>query len=151
MASASHQPSHRREPAYAQQQRQLPYALTIRRSAAGLGVYAEEDIPAGAFVCEYTGEVLSDAQADDRVSKYLIDAEDGWVIDGAGRENFARYINHRCRPNCEAVADGHRVFIYTTRRIRPGEELGYNYGKGYVERYFHGECQCQTCRNRRKQ
>jgi SET domain-containing protein len=49
---------------------------------------------------------------------------------------MARWINHSCDPNCEAVLDEDddkdprkdRVFIESTRAIKPGEELTYDYG-----------------------
>lgn len=140
----------KRTPAYTKQAEEAPYALAVRKAGNGFGIFALEEIPKGEYVLEYTGEIITDEEADRRESKYLIDAEDGWVIDGTGRENFARYINHRCKPNCEAVAEGKRVFIYTTRRIKPGEELGYDYGKDYINFYFGREnCCCPTCQEKK--
>ena len=67
------------------------------------------------------------------------DAEDGHtflfginngadVIDAGVGGNEARWINHSCEPNCEAIESaGGRVFIYALRYICPGEELFYDY------------------------
>ena len=41
--------------------------------------------------------------------------------------NDARYINHSCDPNCEALDKGGRIFIHAMRTIRRGEELNYDY------------------------
>jgi hypothetical protein len=49
------------------------------------------------------------------------------VIDPAVDGNDARWINHSCDPNCEAIEEGNRVFIYALRTVRPGEELFYDY------------------------
>ena len=55
--------------------------------------------------------------------------DDERVIDGSTRSNRARYINHSCRPNCEAdETDEGRVFIKALRKIKAGEELNYDYG-----------------------
>jgi uncharacterized protein len=41
------------------------------------------------------------------------------VIDaGPSRGNAAKYINHSCDPNCEAVEEDGRIFIYAIRDIR---------------------------------
>jgi SET domain-containing protein len=49
------------------------------------------------------------------------------VIDGAVYGNEAKYINHSCDPNCEAVDDGGRIFVEALRTIQPGDELTYDY------------------------
>jgi SET domain-containing protein len=52
------------------------------------------------------------------------------VIDAAVGGNAARWINHSCKPNCEADEDedAQRVFIKALRNIKAGEELNYDYG-----------------------
>jgi SET domain-containing protein len=53
---------------------------------------------------------------------------DGTVIDARVGGNAARWINHSCDPNCEALeSTRNRVWIYAKRTIRPGEELTYDY------------------------
>jgi hypothetical protein len=49
------------------------------------------------------------------------------VIDAAVNGNDARYINHSCEPNCEAVTRRRRIWIHALRDIRSGEELTYDY------------------------
>ena len=59
---------------------------------------------------------------------FLFGLDDGTiVIDPTIGGNEARWINHSCDPNCEAIEEGGRVFIYALRDIRPGEELVYDY------------------------
>jgi SET domain-containing protein len=43
------------------------------------------------------------------------------------RGNDARFINHSCDPNCEAVEEDDRIFIEALRDIERGEELVYDY------------------------
>jgi SET domain-containing protein len=58
----------------------------------------------------------------------LFELSDGSVIDAGLRGNAARWINHGCEPNCEAIEyDDGRVFIHARRAIRAGEELTYDY------------------------
>lgn len=53
--------------------------------------------------------------------------ENGQVINPEIDGNEARWINHSCDPNCEAIEEEDRIFIYALRDIRPGEELFYDY------------------------
>jgi hypothetical protein len=102
----------------------------------GYGVFALRRIRKGARVVEYLGDRVSHDVADTRYEDK--DARDGHtflftvdaktVIDAGVGGNDARYINHGCDPNCEAVDIGKRIFIEALRTIQPGEELAYNYG-----------------------
>ena len=57
----------------------------------------------------------------------LFAATDEVVIDATQWGSSARWINHSCGPNCEAIEEEGRVFIETKRAIRAGDELGYDY------------------------
>ena len=107
----------------------------------GKGVFATDRIPAGTRLIEYKGKRLTEAQVDKRYANdddphtFLFALDDGMVIDATIGGNSARWINHSCAPNCEAVDDGDRIYIETLRAIRPGEELSYNYGIELEERH----------------
>ena len=120
----------------------------VKRSAAGLGLFARTGIKKGEFIIEYTGEHISEEEADRRGGMYLFSLGKGGVIDGRGRENLARYVNHACKPNCEAEyneEDG-RVRIYAIRSIKAGEELTYDYGKEFFDEYIKPKgCRCAVC------
>ncbi len=107
------------------------YRLKVKKSNSGLGLFADEEIPKKEFVIEYFGPRLSDERADQKGGKYLFEVKKGLTIDGSSRENTARYINHSCKPNCEAIVEGNRIFVYTKRKIMPSEEITYHYGKEY--------------------
>jgi SET domain-containing protein len=49
------------------------------------------------------------------------------VRDAAVGGNVARFINHRCKPNCYTQIIGDIIWIRAGRNIRKGEELTYNY------------------------
>ncbi|OHA80800.1 MAG: hypothetical protein A2675_01630 [Candidatus Yonathbacteria bacterium RIFCSPHIGHO2_01_FULL_51_10] len=126
------------------------HILVVRRSKAGLGLFTKEPIKRGAFVIEYTGKVLTRAEADEKGGKYLFDVNSRRVVDGTERINRARYINHSCRPNCEAEIKGGRILISAKRAILAGEELFYNYGKEYFNEFIkpYG-CRCEKCAEKR--
>lgn len=85
---------------------------------------------------EYTGEIISWEEALERHPHdplqpnhtFYFHLEGGRVIDGKQGGNSSRWINHSCDPNCEADAQGDKVFIQTLRDINAGEELFYDYG-----------------------
>jgi uncharacterized protein len=118
----------------------------VRRSQTGLGLFAVRGFKRGAFVIEYTGKLLPNDAADRIGGKYLFRVDSRWTIDGSGRQNLSRYINHSCRPNCVAYTRGRKVKIYSRRRIEPGEELTYHYGKEYFDAYIRPRgCLCSAC------
>lgn len=119
----------------------------IKKSATGLGLYSNIQIKKGEFVIEYTGKTLTSKIANEKGGKYLFEINSRVTIDGAGRENLARYINHSCRSNCEAIIEKKHIMIYSIKGIKPGEELTYNYGKEYFNEYIkpYG-CKCAYCK-----
>lgn len=121
--------------------------LKVKRSPAGLGLFANENIPEGTFIIEYTGELIKMQIADSRGGKYLFKLNSRWAIDGKDRKNLARYINHFCKPNCQVQITRNMIFIYAIRDIIKGEEIGYNYGQEYFLAYIKPKgCKCPYCR-----
>jgi uncharacterized protein len=113
-----------------------PRPFEVRRSKVhGRGVFATRSIRKGTRLIEYIGEIIDEDEADRRYPwvddephhTFLFRLEDGSVIDAGPRGNAAKYINHSCDPNCEAVEDDGRIFIEAIRGVRKGEELVYDY------------------------
>jgi len=113
-----------------------PRRFSVRKSGIhGKGVFALTAIARGERLMEYTGQRMSHAEADRRYGRkhdgsshtMLMAMDDKVVIDATKWGSSARWINHSCGPNCEAVEEDGRVFIETKRAIRAGEELGYDY------------------------
>jgi uncharacterized protein len=126
----------------------------------GLGAFATELIPKGMRLIEYAGERLTTAQADARYPDddrrhhtFLFAIDDDVVIDAAVDGNDARFINHSCDPNCDAVVDNGRIWIETIRDVEPGEELAYDYAYELEERHspaakrrYPCSCGAENCR-----
>ncbi len=124
----------------------------VKKSSAGLGLFAASDIKKGEMIIEYTGEKITEAEANRRGGKYLFELNDDWTIDGKGRENKARYINHACKPNAYPELDDEEehIFIYAKRNIKAGEEITYNYGKMYFNDLIKKDgCRCADCESKR--
>ncbi len=99
--------------------------LIIRSSSIhAAGCYTTTDIRKGTRVAEYTGRLLSKADADtayeDSPITYLFGLGDGSVvIDG---HCTAMFINHSCAANCETSEEDGRVWVTAIRNISAGEE-----------------------------
>uniref|UniRef100_A0A453D1I8 SET domain-containing protein n=1 Tax=Aegilops tauschii subsp. strangulata TaxID=200361 RepID=A0A453D1I8_AEGTS len=118
----------------------------------GWGLRAAEELPWGAFICEYVGEILTNNELYERNNQMvsngkhtyptLLDAD--WVtedvleddhalcLDGTFYGNVARFINHRCSDAnlivipVEIETPDHHYYhpaFFTTRQIKPFEEL----------------------------
>src|SRR5690606_14395353 len=92
----------------------------------GRGVFAATDIPKGTRIVEYKGKRISYKLAcrlypdvDGKPTHtFLFEIDDDTVIDAAQGGNAARWINHSCEPNCEAVEEDGRIYIESTRKIK---------------------------------
>ena len=126
----------------------IPHShLQVKRSRAGLGLFAKEKIKKGAYI-EYIGKIISNEKAESmKGARYLFEINSRWTINGATRKNLARYVNHSCAPNCESLQSGKQVFIKAIRNITPGTELTYDYGKEYFKEFIVPVgCVCTKCK-----
>jgi SET domain-containing protein len=132
--------------------------IQVRQSGVhGRGAFATKAIRKGSRIIEYVGKRMPwDAASEDPDDPHtflfgLNDSND--VINAAIGGNDSRWINHSCDPNCEALEDKGRVFIYALRNLQPGEELFYDYALkvdeprgAETEKQFPCHCGAKTCR-----
>ncbi len=140
----------------------MPRRFVARRSPIhGNGVFALKKIGKGETILEYTGRILTHVQADriygdapDNGHTFLFTLNEHYIIDANVGGSTARWINHSCDPNCEAVihedADEDpredKVMIEAIRDIKPGEELTYNYGITLDEPHTAAKKKIWACR-----
>jgi uncharacterized protein len=135
--------------------------VVVRRSPVhGKGVFALRPLAAGERVLEYKGEVTSWRKAAGRLRRdgalghtFVFGLSDGRVIDGSRGGNSARWLNHACAANCEAIEEDGRVFIETLTEIEAGAELFIRYGltvdgpvTDEVRAQYQCRCGASTCR-----
>ena len=136
--------------------------IEVRHSPIhGHGVFALRRIRKGTTVIEYLGDRISHEEADTRYEDkdaadnhtFLFTVDSRMVIDAGRDGNEARFINHRCDPNCESTIMNRRVFIEAIRTIQSGEELAYDYqiqrdddDAADVDEIFACRCGAATCR-----
>jgi SET domain-containing protein len=102
----------------------------------GKGVFAVQDLAEGEILIEYIGEIINWKEAlrrhphdpKDPNHTFYFHIDEDHVIDAKHGGNSSRWINHSCKPNCEADEQDGRVFIKALRNIPAGEELFYDYG-----------------------
>ncbi|GKV39158.1 hypothetical protein SLEP1_g46967 [Rubroshorea leprosula] len=137
----------------------------------GWGVRTLEDLPKGAFVCEYAGEVVTCSELDERnkqstsskknMYSVLLDAgwgkegilkdEEALCLDATRYGNVARFINHRCSdanlievPVKVEIPNHHyyHLALFTTRKVAAMEELTWDYGINFEGPEKPFKCQC---------
>ncbi|HSQ02717.1 MAG TPA: SET domain-containing protein-lysine N-methyltransferase [Burkholderiales bacterium] len=128
--------------------------FSVRNSPIhGRGVFALAAIPKGTRIMEYLGERISHDEADRRYAEehehsphtMLFAVDDEIVIDATRWGSSARFINHSCSPNCEAIEEEGRIFIETIRSVKPGQELTYDYNLVLEERHTPAVKRAHAC------
>jgi uncharacterized protein len=102
------------------------------------GVFAEEQIPSGKRVIEYTGEKISERESMRRAIRqlasgkaqriYSVNLNRRWKLDASRRGSGAEFINHSCDPNLTVRKMRGKIFLYSLKKIRRGQELTADYG-----------------------
>jgi hypothetical protein len=133
--------------------RPLPFELR-QSPIQGKGAFATRRIRKGTRIIEYTGERISQDEADKRYDDeamgrhhtFLFTLDEKTVIDAAVDGNEARFINHSCDPNCQALIEDDKIFIYALKDISPGQELCYDYAYERAEGMDEESEQLYVCR-----
>ncbi|XP_061387552.1 homeobox protein 5 [Musca vetustissima] len=124
----------------------------------GWGVRSMVHIPKGTFVATYTGEILTDHEADRRMDdSYFFDLGNGHCIDANYYGNVSRFFNHSCEANITPVRVFYehqdyrfpKIAFFTSRDVESGEELCFDYGEKFwlmKNRYLSCKCKTATCR-----
>ena len=137
-------------------------AYAVRNSPIhGRGVFATRTIRKGTRIIEYLGQRISWRTADKRYDDekmsrhhtFLFTVDDKMCIDAGVNGNDARFLNHSCDPNCEAINDRKRIFIEAKKTIPAGTELVYDYQYERTddhtaadERFYKCRCGSPNCR-----
>ena len=113
----------------------------------GFGVFAEDDIEKGEFVCEYIGTIITKNDAEKKMHfnhinhkpNYILQLKEEYpniiistYIDSEIYGNFARFINHSCEPNLDFEIIRVNSFIphcafYANKKINAGDEITFSY------------------------
>ena len=115
----------------------------------GYGVYADEDIPLGAYIGEYIGLVRKRTPRRDRKNDYCFEYTIGdwvrnpYIIDAKSQGNFTRYINHSEDPNLESLAvyvgEVMHIIFVALKPIKKGSQMCYHYGDYFWKKRRHSK------------
>ncbi|XP_028164439.1 histone-lysine N-methyltransferase SETMAR [Ostrinia furnacalis] len=114
----------------------------------GLGLFCNNFIQKGTFVCEYAGEVITKAQAISRQPPNIVNKEMNYIfclnehsvsgisqtfVDPSEFGNIGRYANHSCDPNCVIVPVRvnipiPKLALFACKDIPPHSEVTFHYG-----------------------
>lgn len=127
------------------QRKQFADVSVIKTEKKGYGLRANNDMQPNEFIFEYIGEVINEptfrrrmVQYDQEGIKhfYFMSLTRTEFVDATKKGNLGRFCNHSCSPNCYVdkwvVGEKLRMGIFTSRAVRAGEELVFNYN---VDRY----------------
>ncbi|XP_016961607.1 probable histone-lysine N-methyltransferase set-23 [Drosophila biarmipes] len=134
------------------------------------GLRTSANVPAGGYICEYAGELLTADEAKRRLEineelalmNYVLvlneysseKKQQVTIVDPSRRGNIGRYLNHSCEPNCHIAAVRidcpiPKIGIFAARDIRAQEELCFHYGgEGQYKKLTCGKtclCAAPTC------
>ncbi|KAJ1273615.1 hypothetical protein BS78_06G295600 [Paspalum vaginatum] len=134
----------------------------------GWGLRTLDELPKGAFVCEYVGELLTVTEVHERTTQNERDARyrhptEPLCLDVTFYGNVGRFINHRCYdanlveiPVEVETPDHHyyHVAFFTSKKVEAFEELTWDYGIDFDDdkdpgRAFQCLCGSRYCRGRK--
>jgi len=138
-----------------QVKQEVPKLWELRESSIhNKGMFAAADIETGDRIIRYIGEKITKKESTRRAIEweekarkkgeglvYIFDLNKRYDLDGNVPNNPAKYVNHSCDPNCEAVNYDGEIWIVAMRDIKAGEELGFDYGYD-IQHFMDHPCRC---------
>ncbi|KAK1426989.1 hypothetical protein QVD17_15671 [Tagetes erecta] len=130
----------------------------FRTKNKGWGLRSWDPIRAGAFICEYAGDVIENSSDSD--DEYILDTTRSFdslepvptdeyvkppfplIVSAKNKGNVGRFMNHSCSPNVYwqpiVRENEHESYLhigfYAIRHIPPLHELTFNYGNPKAEK-----------------
>ena len=114
---------------------ELPSELAVTVGPAGdmgQGAFAAESAPAGRWVCEYVGELVTLLETVQRYTdvdpQYLFQITPELYLDAMDSTHFSRFFNHAQHGNLNFTVDPsrRRIDFYLSRDVETGEELRFD-------------------------
>jgi SET domain-containing protein len=129
---------------------QLAPGLTIKASSiSGRGCFATKYFKRGRRIAEYTGEKISNAEAERRKHRRILRicaVDERWSLDGSRGGNGTHYMNHSCRPNAFTRTLRSHIIFFALRDIKAGEEITIDYEETLHSDRKRCSCAAASCR-----
>ena len=131
----------------------LAPGLTIGKSKInGQGCFANIPFKRRRKIAEYTGERISDLEAQKRARNRRVlricDIDGRWSLDGARGGNGTHYINHSCQPNAFMRTLYGHVLFFALRDIKSGDEITIDYEQTLHPDSKRCTCGAENCRGK---
>eukprot|EP00644_Phytophthora_capsici_P011206 jgi/Phyca11/110370/e_gw1.18.726.1 len=138
-----------------------PFQLALAHCGdKGIGLMSEQYISKGAFIIEYTGEVIKTGVYYQRYAKgvagtrryYGLQIDEREIIDATRQGSLARFANHSCAPNCTLerwnVNGEICCGLFAALPIERGTELTFFYAGTQMDQKKPRKCMCRgpACR-----
>lgn len=118
--------------------RRHAHLLLAPSEVSGWGIYTKHDIKKGDFIHEYTGELITQEEAERRGQvadiknrSYLFNLSSDHVLDAYRQGSKARFMNHSETPNCASrtlfVNGDQRIGFFACEDIKAESELFFDY------------------------
>lgn len=126
----------------------------------GNGIRAIDFINKGAYIMEYTGDIITKKKFQHRVNTsyknhrhhYGMDLDGNMVIDAYKSGGDCKFVNHSCDPNCRiekwTIKGEQRLALFAIKDIQAKEELTFDYNFTLFTPGNAQICKCnsQNCR-----
>lgn len=120
------------------QSKSFPSVEVYRTEYCGWGLRVTEDVPEGAVIIEYLGEVITSSTLMERMAEYdanhdfyFASLDKGLILDAKAMGSTARFANHSCDPTCElqkwTVVGEIRIVLVSKKTLAAGTPVTYNY------------------------
>jgi SET domain-containing protein len=124
--------------------------LEIKTSGIeGKGCFSRVYLRRGRKISEYTGEKISNAEANRRARRRrlrICAIDDRWSLDGSKGGNGTHYINHSCEPNSYMKILYDHILFFALRDIPQGEEITIDYESTLHSNKKRCTCGATVCR-----
>ena len=115
----------------------------------GRGCFARVPLRRGKKIAEYTGEKISNIEAERRAGRRrlrICEVNSRWSLDGSRGGNGTHYINHSCEPNSYMKSVYDHILVMALRDIAAGEELTIDYHSTLHSDRKRCTCGAASCR-----
>jgi SET domain-containing protein len=128
-------------------------SFRVGRSATGLGLFATRPIKRGVYIAAYRGRRITTEEADRREARgarYMFGAQQAMHHRRLAAMERRALHQSFLPAECKASGTQGRIVIAALRRIEPGEEITYDYGRDYLKHFLVNDgCHCAACRRNR--
>ncbi|PIO07871.1 hypothetical protein COU59_02665 [Candidatus Pacearchaeota archaeon CG10_big_fil_rev_8_21_14_0_10_34_12] len=124
--------------------------LIVKKAKNGKGLFSKKNFKRGEKIFTLKGKIITNAKFMEYPKKIR---DNCFRFNGASylspEGKFGDFINHSCTPNCGIKKSKGKLFIESLKKIKPGEELVFDYSTILAsDDFWKMKCNCgeKNCR-----